>query len=546
MAVTMTTPAAAGRPERFVVARYTAKRATRSAVVCGYVFSVFVASSALTYTRFYKTAADRERLAASFGANHASAALFGPAPQLQTVAGFTVLKVSMTVMIMGALWGLLTSTRLFRGEEEAGRSELVLSGVTTRRHVAVQALAGLGAGVCTLWFITALVTALVGRSGNVRFAVAPSLFFALALVATAVMFLAVGALTSQLAPTRRQAAAWASILLGLSYAVRMVADAGVGLHALVWLSPLGWVEELSPLTSPRPLALLPIGAFTAALASAAVSLADRRDLGSSTLRDRDSAAPRLRFLTGPTGLAVRLTRATALGWAASLAIAGLLMGVVAKAAGSTISGSSVAEVFHRLGSSGTGSTAFLGVAFLILAVLVAFVAAGQVTSVRSEEAEGRLDHLLVRPIGRTRFLGGRLALSVGLLVLDGLLAGAFAWLGAASQHSGVGFGVLVVAGLNVVPAGMLVLGAGALAFGLAPRAAAGAAYAVLVWSLFVSLLGGVASQSHWLLDTSVFHQMASAPAVRPDWAVNGVVAAVALAAMVGAATAFRRRDLSGP
>ena len=40
----------------------------------------------------------RTRLAAAFGSNNATSALFGPAPQLQTVAGFTVFKIFMTLM----------------------------------------------------------------------------------------------------------------------------------------------------------------------------------------------------------------------------------------------------------------------------------------------------------------------------------------------------------------------------------------------------------------------------------------------------------------
>ena len=69
----------------------------------------------------------------------------------------------------------------------------------------------------------------------------------------------------------------------------MIADAGVGLHWLVWTSPLGWVEELRPLTAPQPLALLPILALTAVLASTAVHLAGRRDAGASILPDRSRA-----------------------------------------------------------------------------------------------------------------------------------------------------------------------------------------------------------------------------------------------------------------
>ena len=60
------------------MARLTAKKAARSGALWGYFFGVCVASSALTYLSSYKTAADREKLAANFGANSALAALFGP------------------------------------------------------------------------------------------------------------------------------------------------------------------------------------------------------------------------------------------------------------------------------------------------------------------------------------------------------------------------------------------------------------------------------------------------------------------------------------
>ena len=528
-----------------MVGRHTARRAIRSSVLWGYIFGVSVASAAISYTRFYKTRADRDRLAASFGSNHASSALLGPAPQLQTVAGFTVFKVSMTLMIIGAVWALLISTRLLRGEEDAGRWELLLSGAATGRSATSQALVGLAGGVATLWAITAAITAVVGRSSTVDIGVGPALYFALALTASAMMFVAVGALTSQLAATRRQAAGYGGIFLGVSYAFRMVADTGLGWHWLVWLSPLGWVEELQPLTSPRPAALLPIAGFTAVLAVSAVYLAGARDVGSSLVANRATSRPRLALLSGPTGLTMRLVRGTAIGWAVAVTLSGLLMGVVAKAAGSTISGSSVQQVFARLGAPGAGTNTFLGVTFLILAFLVSFAAAGQISAARAEEAEGRLDHLLVQPVPRWSWFGGRLLVASALLVFCGLAAGLFTWAGAASQASGVRFTAAIGAGLNIIPPAVAVLGVGALAIGRSPRRAAVVVYAVLVWSLLIELLNGLAVQSHWLVDTSVFHQMASAPAVAADWTSNGVMIGVGVAtALVGGALC-NRRDLQG-
>jgi ABC-2 type transport system permease protein len=451
----------------------------------------------------------------------------------------------MTLMILGAVWGLLTSTRLLRGEEENGRWELLLTGLTTRRGAVVQALAGLGSGVFALWAVAALITILFGLDSKVDIAAGPSLYFALAMVATAVMFLAVGALTSQLGATRRQAASYAAVFLGLSYAVRMIADSGVGLHGLIWASPLGWVEELHPLTAPQPLALVPIIGFTAVSATIAVRLAGRRDVGASIVPDRTASRPHLRLLTGPTGLAMRMVRPAVIGWWVAIAVSGLLYGLIAKSAGGTISGSSVHKVFSRLGAPGTGAEAVLGVCFLVLAVLVAFVGVGQLTAARSEESGGRLDHLLVRPVSRTSWLGGRLLLDVAVLLVTGVGAGIFAWLGAASQHAGVSFTTLLEAGVNLVPPAVAILGFGVLVFGIRPRMMSVAVYTLLGWSLLIVIVGGIGAVSHWVLDTSVFHQMASAPAVSPHWEANGVMMGVGFAGALLGGVAFRRRDLQG-
>lgn len=533
------------RSPRSVITRVTAAKAVRSGLIWGSIFGLATASSALSYTRLYKSPAQRDALASAYGSNKATAALFGPAPGLQTVAGFTIFKIGMTLMVVGAVWGLLTSTRLLRGEEDEGRWDLLLAGPTTRREATGQALAGLSAGALALWAVTAIVSVLMGLASSISIAPGSAIYFALAMVATALMFLGIGALTSQLAATRRQAAAYATVFLGVAYGVRLIADAGVGLHGLIWLSPLGWVEELRPLTEPQPLALLPIIGLTGISVLAAVHLAGRRDVGAGIISDRTAHRSRLRLLTGPTGLSFRLTRSTVIGWWVAIGVSGLLYGLIAKSAGSTISGSSVRTVFSRLGATGTGAEAVLGVCFLVIGVLVAFVGAGQLTAARGEEAAGRLDHLLAGPVSRTGWLVSRLLVALAVLVVSGLEAGFFAWLGAASQGSGVGLATLIGAGLNVVPPAIVILGIGMLAFGLVPRATSAVVYGYLGWSLLVVIVGGIGAVDHWILDTSVFHQMASAPARPPDWPANGAMALIGgVTALLGSA-AFSHRDVQG-
>jgi putative exporter of polyketide antibiotics len=70
-----------------------------------------------------------------------------------------------------------------------------------------------------------------------------------------------------------------------------------------------------------------------------------------------------------------------------------------------------------------------------------------------------------------------------------------------------------------------------------------ATYCLLVWSFLVELVGGVVGLNHWVLDTSVFHQMAAAPAVSPDWTTGGVLIGIGAVAAFAGGVAFRHRDL---
>ena len=129
--------------------------------------------------------------------------------------------------------------------------------------------------------------------------------------------------------------------------------------------------------------------------------------------------------------------------------------------------------------------------------------------------------------------------------MSGAGAGVFAWLGAASQHAGVSFTSLLEAGVNLVPPAVAILGIGVLAFGIRPRMVSLVVYALLGWSLLIVIVGGIGALGHWVLDTSVFHQMASSPAVSPHWEANGVMTAIGCAGALIGGAAFRCRDLQG-
>lgn len=534
------------RPPNFVVAAVTARRAIRSAAVWGAVFGLYATTSAIGYAATYKTPVARARLEQTFGDNLGFNALIGPAHQIGTVAGFTAWRSLGVLSIVGGVWGILVGTRLLRGEEDAGRWEVLLVGRTTRRGATGQALAGLAASLVALWAVCGSLIVAAGRSSSVQIGAGGALFLALSLVTSAAMFLCVGALTSQLAATRRQAAGYAAALLGVSYTLRMIADSGTGLGWLRAFSPLGWVEELQPLTAPRPALLVPITAFAAVLATATVWLAGHRDLGTGSLPDHSTSRPRTLLLTTPTRLAVRLSRGTLAAWAGSTTLTAVLMGLIAKSVGDALSADAGdRKAFAQLGFHGTGAAQYLGITFVIVALLMALTATGQLNAMREEEATGRLDNLLAGPMSRRRWLAGRIALMMTTAAMTSLLAGLAAWCGAASQHAGLSVLTLLQAGINVAPITVAVIAVGILTFGLHPRAVPFATYGLIAWSFLLEIVGSVVNASHWLLDTSIFHQVTSAPAIPPDWSTDLTVIAISALVIIIGSIAFNRRDLEG-
>ena len=119
------------------------------------------------------------------------------------------------------------------------------------------------------------------------------------------------------------------------------------------------------------------------------------------------------------------------------------------------------------------------------------------------------------------------------------------WIGAAATGAGLSFAALLAAGANAVPAAIFVLGIGTFVHGLAPRYAVVAAYGIVAWSFLVEIIGAGIGASHWLLDTSVLHHIARAPAAGVRWDSAAILISLGIAAAVAGAVAFTRRDLQG-
>lgn len=506
-----------------------------------YALLFLFASSAtvLGYRAAYPTTADRLEFARSFGDTKAVRLLYGVPRDLLTVGGYAGWRLVGSLTIFAALWGVLAAVKAMRTEEESGRQELVLSGIIGRRATYVAGLAGIAGGAVVLWvaLLAGILTARPGLGG--------SAFLALTILSPLPVFVGVGAVASQLAPTKRGALALGTGVLGAALLVRMVADTASGLGWLRWVTPLGWAEELRAFADPRPLVLLLPAACAVLLLVVAERIFRRRDVGAGLLAAHDSAPPRLWLLSWPEGLAVRALWGGFLAWLAGIALYAVILGAVSDSVASGLS-QDLQEQLEKLGASGPDTpTGFIGFAFIFFVLAISLFGPFQLGAVREEEAELRLETLFAQPLSRPRWLIGRLALAAVGAALLALAAGVFAWLGARLAGADVSLARLLEAGLNCLPAAVLFLGLGALALALVPRAGVAIAYGLVAVAFVWETIGDLVDAPGWLLGISPFHHVAVVPAQPFETIPAAIMLVVGIAAAAAAAAVFRRRDLAG-
>lgn len=529
-----------GNP-RTIIAVFVARRTLWGALLWGGIFGLVVASSALGYIAVFSHSTQ----AAALGANAGLEVLLGPARRLDTVGGFIEWRSVGLVMLLGAIWTILTVTRVFRGEEESGRWELLLAGQTTPLRGALQVFAGITASLTVMYVLLAAMIVAVGRLPDVNIDVPGSLSLALAFMCGIVVFMGISALMSQLASTRRRAAAWTGAIFGATFLLRAAADVNNNLSWLGWLSPLHWIDQLQPLTDPHPEWLALIGSCAAFMILVTVYLASSRDLGTSLIADRDSAPARTGLLHSSFGLSLRLLRGSMIAWIAGIGLFSFVFGTVAPLAVKAFaSAGALQQKLSAVVGTSNGLKSYLGFIFLLVTMLMMVVAASQISAAREEEASGFLDNLLVQPVSRTAWLMGRLTVSIATLLLVGVVAGTCAWAGAASQQADISLSSLAAAGLNTIAPATLVLGIGILTLGIVPRLSVLVAYGVIAWSFLVELIGTAINANHWLLDTSILHHIAIVPAVDAKWSTIFIMLGISTACVFAGLWTFARRDLA--
>ena len=222
----------------------------------------------------------------------------------------------------------------------------------------------------------------------------------------------------QLASTTRGAAGLGFGFLAAAYALRAVADSaddGSVVHALGWLSPLGWAGRVEAYGANRQWVLLLGLATLVAGVVVGVAILERRDLGAGLIPARTGPARAGPILSGPLGLVTRLARGTILGWTLGLTAGGVVVGSLLGSVADLADDPVVSDFLEQLGgSAGTVEDIFVSTELGFISAAVA--AAGVALALRLVGAErsGLGEVVLSTPTSRLRWYAAHVAVPLAL------------------------------------------------------------------------------------------------------------------------------------
>lgn len=460
--------------------------------------------------------------------------LNGAVAGTDTLGGVLVNELGFVVAFAIPLLATALTVRGTRREEEAGRLELLLASRVGRQAPLVAAIGLALAALVGVGVLTALAFLAADADPN------GSLVYGAALACLGAVHVGVAAVAAQAFGHGRTVWAASLAVALISYLVRGVG--AVDSTWVLWLSPLGWYDEVAAFGETRALPFVLSLVTTTLLLAAALRLSTRRDVGGSLVAARTGPRRASAGLVAPLGLALREHRTVTLGWAVLVAVLMGTYGSLMQTVIDAITGNPDLEVW--IGGDTSSIVEPMAAMFvLLLSMLVGGYVLQSLGSLRSEEISGRLELQLSEARSRTAWLAPHLlVVAGGTLVVGAAGAIALAVSTAAALGDSSWVPTLLTAAAQHLPV-MLLLGGLSLAlFGWVPR------WQPAVWAVFavaavIGYMGPGLDLPAGLVAWAPFGLVGTVPAEAVDVTGSVVAGVGGLALALLGVVGFRRRDV---
>jgi ABC-2 type transport system permease protein len=496
---------------------------------------LLVAVTVASVKSLYPNQAELDKAARAAQGNAAAIIFNGPAQALDTVGGQVAFQTGTWGLILTGLMSIFMLGRLTRGEEEAGRTELLRSLPVGQHALAAAAMITVAAMNVVTGALVALTLIGLGlpATGSVAFGLSITLF--------GLLLAAITLVAAQVTENTRVVYGVGGAVLGASFVLRAIGDVGDG--TISWLSPIGWAQKTRPFAGEQWWPFLIIVGATGALLWLAANLSRRRDLGAGLVRPSPGPARATESLGTPVGLALRLQRGSVIGWTAGLLVLAIAYGWITDSINEFVQDNQ--SLTDIIASGGTAPLVeqYMAMSFRILALVTAGFAIQSALRIRSEETSTRAEQVLATPVSRVRFAASHLAVAgVGSLVILLILGAAFGLTDAAVTGDASAIRTSIVGAVIYTPAVWLVIGTAIALIGAASTATA-LPWAFLGLCFVIGMFGQLLDLPTWVQDLSPFQHVPQYPAA--DLRALPLVGLLAITASLVAfgLARLRRRDI---
>ena len=503
--------------------------------------AVLTFAVAESFTDLYATDAERLAIAETMK-NPAMAAMVGRGYGLENYTAGAMMAHQMLLFtgLAVAIMSILLVARHTRADEEDGRIELIRSLPTGR-------LSNLSATLLVMFGVNIVLSLLIGFGlfalGIESMNLEGSLLYGAALGAIGLFFTAITAVFAQASENSRGTIGLSFMILGVSYLIRAVGDAGN--EVISWFSPLGWVlgAEVYVNNYWWPI-LLTIG-VAIVISVLALYLNAIRDLESGFLPAKPGRKYATVFLQSPLGLTLRLQRTGLIAWAIGMFVLGASYGSVL---GDLESFFADNEMMQNLIQSTEGfslTDQFMTMLMSIMAMISTIPAIMAMNKLIGEEKKNRTEHLLGRAVSRTHLIGSSLAVSiVTSFVMLSLTAIGLWSAGSVVMEEGLEFGSLYGSAMVYLPALWIMIGLAVLFIGAVPKLAS-LTWFYLLYSFIVVYLGGLLQFPEWMANLSPFGHIPQIPVEEMDFMKVAILTIIGIILSVAGFIGYNKRDISG-
>jgi len=500
------------------------------------------------------TQAERQAFARSFAQIASQLTVLLPPPsRLDTMGGYVQFRGYGSLVIVFAIWALVSASGAARGDEERGLVEVILAtGQSRTRAIAARILAFAFAS-----FMAALATGIgvivSAFSGGETPPIGSAMEATVLLTAAALSCYALVVLIAQLVAPRMATGVAGAVLLGL-FLLNSLSHTFNSLTTPRWLSPFRYYELSQPLSPdgsfdvPATLVLFGIALGASALAALAFN---RRDIGSALLSFGTS--PALPTYEPSRAIVWRIPvirglydrHVSLLLWTAGVSVVAALFVILTKTMVQPLLAIPGLARYFEAFVHGAIYPSFLSfIWFGFAQLLLAGFGIAQVARWSAEDTDGRLDLILSNPVSRTHVVIERaVVLALGALLIA---AGSGVAVGLESHYQSIDLdaGRLAEASLLLVPFTLVFAAVGALLAARLPRATVGILGVFAFASYLMLQFGPIFKLPDWVQNLSPFMLFGQPLTDGIDRTGLAIMLAIVIVGFSASAIAMQRRDIA--